>query len=533
MAEERQKERPVKTKNLMIRVFVLLVLVAVWGGVDEVRGNGAYTHVHISQLAVTHLGEGELRNLLTNPVNVNAYEAGSMFPDSGYAAGDDYGEQAHWAPFQEAYLEHLKALYQGDYTSPEAQSKVAFLMGMASHGLADQTYDTTVLARSFEVDGDQSGDVDRLADYFIVVDQNVQISVQADGPYQEISDVFRDRVGYAVDAEKMEGGMRIMEGVMGVQRRAARGEYLEAWGLHPWLGTHLYNPEAPGSLPHLGQLVAVYWEVLWKRLRGEASIDQDLIVGSIPVDGGENFPINADESVVYSRVGVVFGYGIRRSQISDKIRLLDPDGAQVQTRLVTPYNGEVRNFVMLEPVSGLEYNTLYTVEVSPGVESLQGEVSTVAYLLEFRTRCAPDRLSDCPALASPLVTGPIPTEVPPLPATDVENADDIAGDAEEDTASPPDDTAPSSQEDAAPTSPSDTNTPPQNDTTATTTPSDTNATTQDTADSSKDCSCGSARKRSEGGSWASLGITLGAALITLRRRQLTRAFALKKSNKIN
>lgn len=134
--------------------------------------NGAYTHAHISQLAVERLEAGALRDLLVDPAMPPYWQAGSLFPDSGDAVSDDHGELAHWERFLGAYIAWLRARFAGDYTSEDARRHVAFLMGIASHGMADQTYDTTLLARAFEVDGPESSEapVDQYADYFIVID---------------------------------------------------------------------------------------------------------------------------------------------------------------------------------------------------------------------------------------------------------------------------------------------------------------------------------------------------------------------------
>jgi len=99
---------------------------------------GAYTHIHISQLALALLPAGPLAELLASDVEL--CDAGSMFPDSGYAISDDYGEQAHWPEFHNAWL---NSLHEMDLSSPDVQSQATFLLGARSHGLADHVCDTT------------------------------------------------------------------------------------------------------------------------------------------------------------------------------------------------------------------------------------------------------------------------------------------------------------------------------------------------------------------------------------------------------
>lgn len=372
--------------------------------------NGAYTHIHISQLAAEQLPEGPLRDLLLE--NVEVWEAGSMFPDSGYAIEDYYGEQAHWPEFHNAWIGSLRGQ---DLSTPEARYQASFLLGAMSHGLADQVYDTTLLARGFEVDGPETVMVDQVADYFLIVDQDVLIETTAQGPYDAISAVFADPIGYTVSPTTLADGMGRMESVVYFQNALARPMYLETWQAYPWLGTHLYNPDATGSLPHLGSLVAPMWQVAWRRMEGVASMDSDLLVGTFPVDGAVNVFVDDSESRAYSRLGMVFGYGVRREQIESLTTLRTAAGVEHPIAVISAYNVALANFMLIEPVGALEYDTEYVVELAPGVENLDGELSTVAYTFGFRTRCAPESLGDCPALPATLVTGPIPTKVPQPP----------------------------------------------------------------------------------------------------------------------
>ena len=413
---------PTSTVTTVTLLVAFSCLVPRWAA-----ANGAYSHIHVSQLAVGYLPAGELRDLLADPQVAPALEAGSMFPDSGYVFHDAYGEEVHWPRFQNAYLGFLRERYAGDFTTLTAQREAAFLLGDMSHGLADQVYDYTLLDRALEVDGDGPVSADELADYFLVVDRGVLLETEAWGPYDDLSRVLTERVGTPTTPETLADGMAGMESVIFVQALLGPGRYLEAWNAYPFLGTHIYNPDAPGSLPHLGEVVAAHLQAAWRRLRGEASMDTDLVTFTMPPDGGQNFPVDASEvGDAYRRIGLVFSYGVRRSQVAPLLSLRDPDGAPVAFGLRTPYGGELRNFLMLVPDAALAHDTEYTVEVAPGVENLDGERSTVPYAFSFRTRCPPERLDDCPPLPAPLVTGPIPTELP-SPEDVVEPGPDAGG----------------------------------------------------------------------------------------------------------
>ncbi len=410
----------------------LLVLASILAYTATASANGAYSHVHVSQLAVPMLPPGELRELLEDPALVPAYEAGSMFPDSGYAVSDDYGELAHWEPFLGAYIEHLRAKYAGDYSSMEARMQLAFLLGVASHGMADQSYDTTLLARAFEIDGPEPEgiSVDQYADYFIVIDEDVVFTVDAWAPYGDLPAVIEDASGgHVVTEALLMDAMSRMEGVTRLQSdlRVVRGLYWTAWEHFPFLGTHIYDPEAVGSLPWLASLVAAYWQVVWRRLHATDDPNTDLVIRTVPEDGGVNWPVDRSESEAWGRVAIWFGYGVDRDTTTPLLTMRDASGAVVETRFETAYDGRDRNLIFLAPTATLAYDSEYTVEIGAGVATLSGEVTTEPTAFSFRTRCAPDRLEDCPPLDPPLVTGPIPMRPTPPDAGPPRDAGSDAG----------------------------------------------------------------------------------------------------------
>ena len=392
---------------LAITALITTSLVA-----SRAEANGAYTHAHISQLAHAMLPPGELRTLFEDPALVHAYECGSLFPDSGYAVGDDYGELAHWEAFLDAYIVDLRARYGSDYSSEPARLEVAFLLGVASHGMADQSYDTTLLARAIEVDGPEpeSVSVDQYADYFLL-DHDVSFTVEAWAPYTRLPAVIASASGgHAVTEDLLMEAMDRMATVTRVQSDSpiSRSLYWTAWESFPFLGTHLGNDQALGSLPWLASMIAEYWQVVWRRLHGTDDVDADLVIRTVPADGGENFPIDRSESEAWGRVAIFFGYAVLRDATAPLITLQNEAGATIPFTLESAYNGQDRNLIFVVPSETLAYDSIYTVELAAGVTTISGRVTSAPFLFSFRTRCAPDSLGDCPPLDPPLVTGPIP-----------------------------------------------------------------------------------------------------------------------------
>jgi len=411
---------------LVLSLLVLLVTA-------RASANGAYSHVHMSQLAVMQLPPGELRSLFDDPEVFAALEAGSMFPDSGYAADDPYGEIAHWEPFLHAYLEDMRTRYAGDYSSREAKLRIAFLLGFAAHGLEDQSYDTTLLARAFE-SGDTEVDglpFDQLADYFLTIDQGISFTVDDPyAPYADLPAVIRNGPeAHEVTEAIVRDGMDRMATVIRVQgnARLVRTWYLTGWENYPFLGTHYYDDAAVGSVPWLAALLETYWRVLWDRLHDTAQPTRDLLIKSVPEDGATNWNVDLAESRAWGRIALFFGYAIDRDVIGPSITLRDSSGTAVPTTFETAYGGRDRNLLHVVPSATLAYDSDYTVEIAAGAATLFGETTDAPISFSFRTRCAPDRLSDCPPLAPPLVPGPMPVRDAGVPRADAGTPPDDAG----------------------------------------------------------------------------------------------------------
>ena len=123
-----------------------------------------------------------------------------MFPDGGYAVGDNYGEIAHWESFQAAYLKWIRDTYSPPWTT-EAKEHIAFLMGLGSHGVADQSYDAMYFRRAYvyDADGAWTESFDTATDVTFVAETMVQDMVDVWVPYALLS-IFGNR-GHEVSRE--------------------------------------------------------------------------------------------------------------------------------------------------------------------------------------------------------------------------------------------------------------------------------------------------------------------------------------------
>ena len=95
--------------------------------------------------------EQDLAELLRS--QMGPLRVGTMFPDGGYAVDHGYGEAAHWEPFQDAYRDWIRENFS-NLNSNDAAPHIAFYLGLASHGMADQVFDSMYMERSRVYDAD-------------------------------------------------------------------------------------------------------------------------------------------------------------------------------------------------------------------------------------------------------------------------------------------------------------------------------------------------------------------------------------------
>jgi hypothetical protein len=172
---------------------------------DDAAANGQTSHQWISVEAVDHLPDGELRDLVQREDLRPALLNGTMFPDGGYAVGHGYGEAAHWEPFQDRYLLWIRANCERPYTDDCARH-VAFLLGLRSHGMADQFYDAVYMERSKQVDVDgwaSGASMDEATDVAFVGVVEPGVVPESFIPYEPLLSLFEAH-GEPVDAETLD-----------------------------------------------------------------------------------------------------------------------------------------------------------------------------------------------------------------------------------------------------------------------------------------------------------------------------------------
>lgn len=354
--------------------------------------NGQTTHSWISVHALAHLPPGELHDLLTREDLEPYLLNGTMFPDGGYAVGDDYGERAHWEPFQSAYLGWIRTNHDAPYDDEGAQH-VAFLMGLASHGLADQVFDAMYMERSKTHDaalGWAEGEsMDEATDVVYAQLVGPREPPEEWFPGELFVSLYAEAQGYTVDEETMSEGMFWLSvAIAGVGALSEQEEVVAEYERQfPWASEHLLDATAPGSPPCEGELVALYWQALWARLQGEDGFGDRPYLGNAPADGTMGWPTAHPDDLLH----VVVSRGLATSSVTDTSVLVTDALGQDVPVTVRVFYGEASHVLNIAPASGAwAADTDYTVEVPAGLLSFDGAAIQSAHRFSFSTRPPPE-----------------------------------------------------------------------------------------------------------------------------------------------
>ena len=341
--------------------------------------NGQSTHLWITADAISHVPPGPLADFLADPALDRMLRNGTMFPDGGYPLGDPYAEIAHWEPFQTRYLEWILANHQPPFTDEGAQH-LAFWLGMASHGMADQSFDALYGERVKVYDGD-FGDFDTASD-LIMMSYFEPMMAPSDWVPYAVFDQLYDQVGYDVDPATMMDGQNLLRIAVNSVAIFSQmpDQVAESAAPFPWGSQHLLDETVPGAPPCEGEIVARYWRVLWAVAHGQPLPGP--VLATIPADGAANHAI--DSSSIESWISVVSSRGLEHAPLDvSSFHVVSEGGTEVPLA-IWHYYGQDAHIVHLQPQADLEADTIYTVTMDPGVQTIHGEALD-GYVFRFST----------------------------------------------------------------------------------------------------------------------------------------------------
>jgi hypothetical protein len=378
------------SRTVIASLVITLVPLA---AASTASANGLTTHVWITRRALEKLPDGELKTLLSKPELLDYLVSGTIFPDGGYAAGDGYGELAHWEPFQLGYLEYIKSNYQAPFAGDaEAEKNIAFLFGLASHGMADQVFDSLYMQRAkvYDASSDWAGkSMDEATDVLWASLTEAQPVPPRWVPVEAFTTLFLDTGHHRVDEETMLRGQNLagfavsVVGMLAQDREAVR-DYSAQF---PWATSHLQDALTAGRPELEAELIASYWQRHWGRLNGDTSAfstAEGLVLGTIPAGGGAG--LGRELGSVESRISIAFARRFMRSDVTaDHFRIEDSSGRAVPFE-VSLFYGDHSHVVHLIPMEELAADETYSVTVDAGLRFAEDASMPAPYTFQVSTK---------------------------------------------------------------------------------------------------------------------------------------------------
>jgi hypothetical protein len=276
--------RIVRWAGATVVAVVLLAGLQVGATPAPAGAAGIVTHAWMALDAIDHVGDPGLRALLD--AQRDQVRAGAEFPDGGYwtrtfgTPGGDYGEEAHWQRFIEAYVDRIRRDPScGDLRNPAGPcaAKIAHAFGAAAHGMGDEVWDWL-----FEPNGPGFGE-DYLPPEWAGLVGPGGLEAQLDveviarhgrpiGPTPEIPDPAGVVAAFAAvgRGDIRADALPIGEGMLDVEREVEAGwveSHAAAIGrAMPWTTEHV--TASAGGVDFGALAVAGYYDGLWSRLLG-------------------------------------------------------------------------------------------------------------------------------------------------------------------------------------------------------------------------------------------------------------------------
>jgi hypothetical protein len=292
---------------------VLTVGVAVCAAVlvmcGTAAGAGIVTHAWMADDARAHVGDARLRALLG--AHRDQLRSGAAYPDSGYVMsrtpGGDYGEEAHWQRFVQAYADRLRARRDcGDLHAADGPCapEVAHLMGVAAHGMGDEVWDW--LYEPVAADHDERYVLPALSDGTGTEFPMDMIAVlrhhRPTGPVPLLPSVPDLLAAYAaVGRSDVKGPPNVAGNAFSTSQLGAEAKLAVAHGAKvavamPWTSTHMVV--APGGVTFAAKAIAGYYDTVWSRLLGTTVATR--VSETYPADGERGVPATGWDRATFS-----------------------------------------------------------------------------------------------------------------------------------------------------------------------------------------------------------------------------------------
>jgi len=246
---------------------------------------------------------------------------------------------------------------------------------MASHGMADQVYDSMYMERAKYHDANSPWDtesMDEATDVAFAAATHPHEAPDLWVPSEVLAPLFDQAAGHAVDPGTIDTGQAMLGfAVWGVGEMAGVPETVAAYHQQfPWACGHQLDPLVPGTPAGEAVVVTEYWRRLWERLAGDDGLG-DPLLAFFPLYERNEIATSADSAD--SVVSLVMKRGLDPGSVTpETVTVYDAADEEHPVDLSVFY-GEASHVINIRPQTDWIAGQEYEIFVLPELRTYEGE----------------------------------------------------------------------------------------------------------------------------------------------------------------
>ncbi|MSP91432.1 MAG: hypothetical protein EXR79_06460 [Myxococcales bacterium] len=302
---------------------------------------GPHTQIFVALKAIDHVQPGPLRTFLDRADVRDALLCGALLPDGAAALGRAHADAEGSDALVRALAKRMRTRWPKPSLDPEGARTLAFVLGLQSHGIADEVFVGFFLWAAARFDKKGWSTVPEhsptaAADAMLIGIRGPSPVPGAWLPAVDLAAAHAD-LGLDVSAAALEADLDAARGTglgAAANRGADPGVRAQATARYPWIAGHLFDPFTAGGPQMQARVVAASWQATWDEIALGKPDPHHAVLAVVPSDGGAGHPVARDDAA--GVLGVVLARAVRSQDVGSGAVVVRDDLARTWAMTVEP-----------------------------------------------------------------------------------------------------------------------------------------------------------------------------------------------------